>query len=309
MSASNPHDTVFHDVFAEPHQARAFFQAALPSSLVQKVQWESLRRCPDSFTDNILGFRVSDLMFKVDSIDGELTLVFLFEHQSTDQPRMSLRCLIYMGCLWHRAWKDSPRSPLTPIIPVVLYHGKGPWTGPLQLRELFVQHPLQVELADYIPDYKYHLYNLRDVSEDSVPGRPLGQLLQLFLKTLQAGQSVWGRLPQWMELLVSATAESGREAVDRVLGYVLYVDPEKPNKRTYDFLDETLGTGASEALMTGAQQLREEGRQEGLLLLLKTRFGVVKDSVQQRVRQASQDELTQWMQRIFTASSPEDLLR
>ena len=62
----------------------------------------------------------------------------------------------------------------------------------------------------------------------------------------------------------------------------------------------------------GIIQGREEGRQEEaaklFLLLLDSKFGVVSQGVQAKIREASPEDIEKWTKQIFQAETPESLL-
>jgi predicted transposase/invertase (TIGR01784 family) len=63
-----------------------------------------------------------------------------------------------------------------------------------------------------------------------------------------------------------------------------------------------------EALNEGRQEGRDAARREVFARLLHARFGALSESVQAKLNQADQNALTQIEQRIFTATSLDDLL-
>jgi len=70
---------------------------------------------------------------------GDAWLVPLLEFQSTPDPWMVLRAMVYAGLLRQHLVKEK-RLPadgkLPPILPVVLYNGDRRWAAPLAVRDL-----------------------------------------------------------------------------------------------------------------------------------------------------------------------------
>jgi hypothetical protein len=54
-------------------------------------------------------------------------------------------------------------------------------------------------------------------------------------------------------------------------------------------------------------RLRPEGRAEVLLKLLQLRFTELPSTVEDRVRQASSEEIDRWVERVMTAQSLDDV--
>jgi hypothetical protein len=77
-----------------------------------------------------------------------------------------------------------------------------------------------------------------------------------------------------------------------------------------------LGQRVTEACMTGAERLRQEGLEQGLkqgrqsflLMLLQTRFGALPDDVIERVNAADAEALDTWGRRVLTAGNLAEVL-
>jgi len=113
----------------------------------------------------------------------------------------------------------------------------------------------------------------------------------------------------------------GRQDLALLLQYVLQTTPVKPTD-VRQLIEGHLGEAGKEAYMlTGAEQLVEQGRAEGrtegrtecraelLLLLLGNRFGPLDAPTQERIRTASFAQLEQWAVRMLTAPTLVDVLR
>src|SRR5207237_5872129 len=77
--------------------------------------------------------------------DEELwALVYvLVEHQSAEDPVMPLRLLYFVVLYWERQWRAweqaaAPKPPLrlSPVLPLVLHTGTGPWQNNRTLHDL-----------------------------------------------------------------------------------------------------------------------------------------------------------------------------
>ena len=85
-------------------------------------------------------------------------LVFvLIEHQSAEDPAMPLRLLYFAVLYWERQWraweKVSPRqSPLrlSPVLPLVLHTGSGPWQNNRTLHDLMGE---PTEFHGFVPQW------------------------------------------------------------------------------------------------------------------------------------------------------------
>jgi hypothetical protein len=112
--------------------------------------------------------RESDILYRIPfrSGEGEVLICLLLEHQSTHDPRMPLRLLIYMVLYWEREWKQwedhhEPGEPLhiTPILPIVFHTGQQAWRSQRKLSDL-IHGP--EELLSYIPDWQTLFWDLAE---------------------------------------------------------------------------------------------------------------------------------------------------
>lgn len=109
------------------------------------------------------------------------------------------------------------------------------------------------------------------------------------------------------------TAPNGMAALTALIRDTLQVS-EVEVQALRALVARRLGKPAEEATMTTAEKLEQKGRAEGraeLLarqLMLKFKLPELPDAVQQRLRNASLDELELWAERILSASSLEEVL-
>jgi hypothetical protein len=90
--------------------------------------------------------------------DGWLYIYLLVEFQSTVYRYMAVRIATYESLLYDgliRSRQLTPEGRLPPVVPIVLYNGRSPWTAPHDLAELIVEAP--GGLAAYRPRRPYLL--------------------------------------------------------------------------------------------------------------------------------------------------------
>jgi hypothetical protein len=64
-------------------------------------------------------------------------VILLLAFQSTPDPWMALRLLVYAGLLWQPLVREQrllPDGRLPPILPIVLYNGDARWRPTVDLR-------------------------------------------------------------------------------------------------------------------------------------------------------------------------------
>ncbi len=256
----HPNDKLLKATFSNPDNARAFFQNHLPQQISHAVDWNSLRLESSTFVDAQFATSESDLLFSLKLQQSDAFLYLLFEHQSSEDPRMALRLLSYILRIWERfATAHPPPAKLPAIIPIVLAQGKRPWRTAPRLEALL---DLPVEIADIIrpwqPTLVYHLLELVRIPYEKLAGTPEGILTLRALKAEPVNELLSDAL--WEEPLLFALSEG---ALERILRYVLNADSN------VSLLKERIRKIHSKPLqtktMTLADQLRQEGRQEGLI--------------------------------------------
>lgn len=255
----HPNDKLLKATFSKTDNARAFFEKHLPSQLCETVDWNSLSLEPSTFVDPKFAAFESDLLFSLKIHESDAFLYLLFEHQSSEDPRMALRLLSYMLRIWERfAAANPPPAKLPAILPIVLAQGKKPWKTAPNLEALL---DLPAEVGDIIrpwqPSLQYHLLELVRIPYERLGGTPEGILTLRALKAEPVDELLSDVM--WDESLLFAISES---ALERMLRYILNADSN------VSLLRERIRKIRSKPLqsksMTIADQLRQEGRQEGI---------------------------------------------
>lgn len=99
-------------------------------------------------------------------VGGECIYVYLLlEFQSSSDHWMALRMQVYVGLLYQDLIKQRKldrRGKLPPVLPIVLYNGKRPWTASHTLSGLRLPQPHG--LADFQPELKYLLIDQRKMT-------------------------------------------------------------------------------------------------------------------------------------------------
>ena len=142
----NPHDSYFHTMMEYPPTYRALFRDHLIEQVREHIDLDQIKEIKTHFVNPDMRHLYSDKVFQVRYKRKKKGFIYLLvEHQSTPSPLMALRVLQYLVCLWHWWSKRYPRAKHIPVVfPMVLYHGKGSWEGPLRIQDLFAG-PIKLE--------------------------------------------------------------------------------------------------------------------------------------------------------------------
>ena len=236
----------------------------------------------------------------------------LVEHQSEPDPWMALRMYGYVDRIWQR-WREehAEAERLPAVVPVVVHHGRGPWTAARALGDLYdLDDETRRALRSHVPELAFVLDDLGRIATPALEARPmtdLGRLVLLCLQRARVSADMVADLERWLDMLRHVLAgPTGRDAIATVLRYVLRVSDAEP-ERLLAMLEAGIGSEATEAFMTGAEKLIEKGRAEVLLRQLALRFGTIDAATVARVRAARPEELDRWVDRVLTAASLDEL--
>src|SRR5690606_25989774 len=138
-------------------------KSALPEHVIRLLDLGSLKRLPDSYVSSELEKTMSDVVYtcRRSGGNGRVTVCLLVEHKSYRDNYTPVQIGSYLFSGYQHQIRQG-RKRLTPIIPVLFYHGKQKWEY-WTLDRLF--DGLGDELLDFIPDFSYVYHNLRDTPD------------------------------------------------------------------------------------------------------------------------------------------------
>jgi predicted transposase YdaD len=314
-----PHDALFKRSFQKPENAVGLLRALVPEGLGREVEWAGLRLLPGSQVDAKLRRRETDLLYEVPVKEGKLYLYVLLEHQSRYDRSMPVRLLRYMVGIWERQLRAEPLGKLPVVLPIVLGQNAKPWEGSQQLEELLAVPEGMEGIWDYIPRYRYVLYELARHGYEALPGTAVGKLTLRVLKAQRL--SDWLSEKVWDEGLM-------REALADLESLILYiyrlsaldsVQLEEKLSKLKDLEVRKKAMTLAEKLMNegwqkGEQEGWQRGRQEGevaargaLRVLLEKRFGELGEAEEMRLEAADLEKLKEWTGAVLDVESLEAL--
>src|SRR6058998_40761 len=153
-------DRVIRQALRHPANLRAFLHQAAPA-LAGGFDCDRSRLLEREFPLDDWRRREADLPFEIPYRLGDeerWALVYvLLEHQSAEDPAMPLRLLYFVVLYWERQWRAweqqaAPKPPLrlSPVLPLVLYTGAGPWENNRTLHDLLGE---PAELHGFVPQW------------------------------------------------------------------------------------------------------------------------------------------------------------
>lgn len=267
--------------------------------------------------------RHDDLVWKIRLKDRWLYVYLLLEFQSSTDPLMALRMMVYVGLLYQDLAKRNELAPdgkLPPVLPIVLYNGQPRWTAPVLMEDLVTTPPVGLEA--YVPRCRYLLLDQGRYGADVL--NPLHNLVAaLFRLETQRGlddvRTVVDALIEW---LIEEDQRSMRRAfaiwIKRVLRTQLpdaVIDGINDLQEVRSMLAENIKSWFEEHEDKGRQEGRQEGHQQGrqqgeslaLQRLLSKRFGAIPSDIAVRIAAASVEQIETWFDCAIDARELSDV--
>ena len=323
MQPPSPHDALFKAIFAQPEHAAGELRWLLPVAIAASIDWPTLTLCSGSYVEEVLRSRHSDLLFSATCAGKTTVLIYLlFEHQSTDDPRMAFRLLRYMVRIWDEHLRTNPTAARLPaILPLVLHHSAEGWTSPTDFHALLDLDADTLPLvAAHVPSFRFLLDDVSAETDESLRARAMTALGRLLLFCLRHGREparFLQEIARWLGLVAEArAAPGGPEALQLIWRYIVTANnPADPQELVKQFL-AVVGKEEESEIMSIADWYEERGLQAGLktgarnalLRQLRARFGALPEAAASRIEVADTAQLDIWLDRVLTAASLDEAL-
>ena len=173
------HDAAYKLVYSNPRMVADLLRGFLPDGDWPGFDFATLEPLPASHVGRGLRRREGDTMWRLRARaapgGGWVHVLVLMEFQSRVDRSMALRVMTYTGLAWEgllrwregAAGEEAPGAPLPPVIPLVVYNGRGRWTAPADVSELVA--PVEGDLARLQPSNRYALLDMQRADTGGVP--------------------------------------------------------------------------------------------------------------------------------------------
>lgn len=228
----------------------------------------------------------------------------LFEHKSYPEPQIAFQLLKYMVRIWERARRD--KQALAPIVPVVVYHGAERWGVGRNFQALL---DLPVEMAPYVPEYRYWLHDLSEYTDEEFKGAVVARAMLWALKHIYDGR-LRERAPQIVNLFLElAQCEDGLEHIKVMLRYFANATDRLDQADLTRIVEAVFPEGGDELMDTVAEKWRQEGIVEGIELALDVKFGADGLRLLPEIRELKDIKKLRAVQRVLRAARTPDEVR
>ncbi|RQP19821.1 MAG: hypothetical protein EAS52_01200 [Parapedobacter sp.] len=286
---TNKHDSFLRKVLADKQVAIDYFRSALPAHIAGMLDFSTLEPLPGTYVSKDLQTTVSDVVYTCQRRDGRgsVHICLLVEHKSAPDKYTPVQIGGYIfsgyGQQIRQRRKQRIKQRLSPIIPILFYHGKQQWEY-WTLDRLF--DGLEDGLLGFLPNFDYIYANLRDTPDGVIKAmgnRYLASALlmmkhaldkrrlkELIAEILSIGLR-YGSDDQGKSMVVYTfeVAELTEEEIEKVLDSLSPEDKEKVMS-TYDLLIEKGAEKGRREERARAQRLIEQERAKAYAEKLKS---------------------------------------
>lgn len=254
-TTTTPHDAVFKQFLHHPDTARDFLDIHLPANLRKLCDLTTLSLQSESFIEEDLHKCYSDVLWSVQTLDGQGYIYVVIEHQSSPDELMAFRLLRYTVSAMQRHIEAGNKT-LPLVVPMLFYHGeKSPYPYPMCWLDLFPQP----EVAKSLYSSAFPLVDITVTDDDAIMQHRRVALLELIQKHIRQRD-----LMVLVEQLVALLA-MGYTSESQLKTLFNYISQYGGASHASAFFREMAERSPEhkEGLMTIAEQLHEEGRIEG----------------------------------------------
>ena len=259
----HPHDMMVHAVLSDLAEATSFLHRHLPQEVSQALNWSTLTLLEGSFVDEDLRASEADFLYAIErSSDEESVWIYvLLEHQSAPDRWMRLRLLKYCCRIWEMSFRGHPdQRELRAIVPLVFYQGARSWSYSSEFADLFAE-----PVRDWpgVPRFSHGLIDQSGMQPDEVQGELKARMMQLLLLAAYHPELAWMEPVARLLGALSSLPSSG--GINYVRLFVLYIlaTQEPEAAQSFHAVLRHHAPAVGDDLMTYAQELLKEGREEG----------------------------------------------
>jgi predicted transposase YdaD len=305
-------DNSYKQIFSHQEMMRDLLHGFVKEDWVAQLDFSTLEKVGGSYVTDDIRDREDDIIWRVRWGPEWLYIYVILEFQATVDSFMAVRIggyvhLLYQDLIKNGTVKQSQNLP--PILPIVLYNGKKPWTAATEIGDLIA--PAPSGLDRFRPQMRYLLIDeVRYTDAELVPLRNLAAAL-FRLEKSQKPEDIRLVLRELIDWLKAPEQTSLRRAFTVWLSRVL-LPRRVPGIQLPEMSDlHEVDTMLAETVQEWTKEWKEEGRQAGreeeavsmLSRLLPLKFGPMPTWASDKINNASIKEIESWSERIFEADS------
>ncbi|HCZ8591247.1 TPA: Rpn family recombination-promoting nuclease/putative transposase, partial [Proteus mirabilis] len=210
------HDALFKQFLTHPENARDFFAVHLPANILPLCDLSTLRLEPASFVEHRLRQLHSDVLYSVQTTEGEGYIYCLIEHQSKPDRLMGFRLMHYaMSAIAHHLKKSPADKTLPLVVPFLFYQGS---VCPYPYSMNWLDGFADPALAQQLYTRSFPLVDLSVLSDEEILTHKGVALLELVQKHIRTRDGLMAVLP-----IIAQIINSQHNTVDQVRSVIEYI--------------------------------------------------------------------------------------
>ncbi len=259
----NSHDRFFKELFSKKEEVSEFVEKTFPAEIAKNLDLETLELDKTEYVDSKLRTSFSDVVYNCKyGNETNVKISLLFEHKSHPESYPHLQLLGYMLKIWEIQIKQ--KEELTPVIPIIFYHGKKKWNNK-PFEKYF--NGTDKALQRFIPKFDYQLIDTSDFTDAEIIKLFKSLQLQIGIlvmknifneqKILQEVNTIFAGLNQLLQ------TQQGEKFFETIVAYLLYateIDTEKYVEKM-----KTISIRGTEKFVSTAMKLEMKGEKRGLI--------------------------------------------
>ncbi len=250
------HDKFLRAILADKEIATGYFRICLPENITGRLDWSTLTQLPDTYISKELRKTVSDIVYSCRAKDSrqELTISLLLEHKSKPEKFTPVQLGSYLFSGFQKQVVLDKK--LSPIIPVLLYHGKERW----QYRTLMTLFKnLDQGLRPFVPEHDYIFHDLGEIPDEHIEALE-NKFLQASLLALKYSQLKM-ELVKWIPTILSLAMDIPKNLQTPLFVYTFEVS-ELEEEQIIQLLEE-VPANIKRTVMSTADVFIEKGKKIG----------------------------------------------
>jgi len=275
IKIDQPHDSYIKSILSDIGLAKSLMEAHLPQSIVNRMDLDSVQLTNKSFVSEELKNFHSDVIYQCTLDKQQGYIYYLLEHQSTADRWLPLRLAEYNIQLMRQHINQGHKT-LPIIINEVIYAGTtSPYNQPIDIFELFDDPALAKEIMQQ----PAKLTDLTIKTQEELLKEGRAGLFEVLMKQgIQKDDLNW---ENWIKDNITVFHSIINETFGFLsLLYILTTVNVSDYKKLVNFI-KNIAPEKKELIMTAASQLRQEGRQEGIVATAMNmlQFGIPKEDI------------------------------
>ena len=255
-STPTPHDATFRQFLTQPEIARDFMELHLPAELRAICDLSTLKLQSGSCVEDDLRQYFSDVLYSLDTVEGEGYVHVLIEHQSSPDKHMAFRLIRYAVAAMQRHL-EAGHTKLPLVIPVLFYVGK---RSPYPYSTRWLDEFDDPELAHKLYSGAFPLVDVTVIPDDDIMEHRSMAALTLLQKHIH--QRDIATLTDRLATLLMADYLSSPQVM-ALIHYLLQAGESADSEAFVRELAQRVPQHG-DALMTIAQQLEQKGIEKGI---------------------------------------------